>query len=494
MTLSSSARPSPGPAAGPPPWTRPTLAGPESSSCVGQGHAARRRSGAALLLAALASGGCAPDRSARSSLDASLDPPANFELDGNTFCYAGANNYYLIYKPKEMVDHVFESAKAMNLSVLRMWGFIDIGALDGSVKNVDPLGDGKKDGVYFQRWDPKLKRVIRNEGPDGLPHLDYALAKAAEAGVKVILVLTNNWHDFGGIDQYVAWFGRSKHHEFYTAPEIKDAYKDWVHSLVTRKNTVNGRLYRDDPTIFSWELANEPRCKGTGPGAEGWTNQTLVSWADEMSTYIKSLDPNHMVSVGDEGFLNRGGQHWTYQAYDGVDHEALTRLPNVDFGTFHMYPEHWGTEPGWDRRWIVDHLKVARQLGKPTVLEEYGLQVTRDPQDRIVRGLDQRLDRYTQWNDAMLTGGGNGTLVWMLAGIDVLSPNAFGYYEDHDRYTVYPGDETARLLADHADRFATSAVACRQGVPASGDPSPFVRVVRPPGPIASSAASPSAIR
>ncbi len=26
------------------------------------------------------------------------------------------------------------------------------------------------------------------------------------------------------------------------------------------RNTLNGRLYKDDPTIFAWDLINEPRC------------------------------------------------------------------------------------------------------------------------------------------------------------------------------------------------------------------------------------------
>lgn len=30
--------------------------------------------------------------------------------------------------------------------------------------------------------------------------------------------------------------------------------------VLTRKNTITGIEYRDDPTIFGWELINEPRC------------------------------------------------------------------------------------------------------------------------------------------------------------------------------------------------------------------------------------------
>ncbi|HWA72156.1 MAG TPA: cellulase family glycosylhydrolase [Polyangiaceae bacterium] len=422
-----------------------------------------------------------PDRFAASSLDVSMNPPANFELDGKPLCFAGANNYYLASKPRPMVDDVLQSAKALGFPVVRIWGYLDIGSLDGSVGHVDPWGDkvtGKKDGIYFQYWDPQQKRPLYNEGEDGLPKLDYVMAKAGELGIKIILVLTNNWYDFGGMDQYLTWYGRKKHHEFYTEPEVKQAFKNWIQHLVTRKNTVNGKLYRDDPAIFSWELGNEPRCKGTGPASTGWTTQTLVTWADEMSSYIKSLDSNHMVSVGDEGFLNGGGEHWAYKANDGVDHEALTALPGIDFGTYHSYPEDWGANLSWGDRWIVDHQRVARRLGKPTVLEEYGIKVTRNDNAVITSGLESRLKVYERWNALALSRGGNATMIWMLGGLDTLYPAPNGLYHDYDGYTVFRGDESANLLADVARRFATEAPACRSAAPSTSPPSPFVRAQR----------------
>lgn len=30
--------------------------------------------------------------------------------------------------------------------------------------------------------------------------------------------------------------------------------------MLTRVNTINKLAYKDDPTILSWELINEPRC------------------------------------------------------------------------------------------------------------------------------------------------------------------------------------------------------------------------------------------
>jgi mannan endo-1,4-beta-mannosidase len=431
--------------------------------------------GAALVLC-----GClkTPDRFAQSTLDVNLNPPENFELEGKPFCFAGTNNYYLASKPQPMVDDVLLAAKELGFPVVRIWGYLDIGSLDGSVPHVDPWGDkvsGKKDGIYFQYFDPASRKVAYNEGPDGLPKLDYVLAKANELGLKIILVLTNNWYDYGGMDQYLRWFNRTKHHEFYTAPEVKQAYKDWIQHLALRKNTLSGRVYRDDPTIFSWELGNEPRCKGTGPGSTGWDNTTIPKWADEMSRYIKSLDPNHMVSVGDEGFLDGGGEHWAYKANDGVDHEALTALPAIDFGTYHSYPEDWGATLAWGDRWIVDHERVARRLGKPTVLEEYGVKVMRDEQGNVTRNLATRLRIYERWNERALKSGTNATLFWMLGGVDTLYPAPNGLYHDYDGYTVFRGDETARLLSDIARRFNGGAPACRAAKPSNLAPSPFVR-------------------
>jgi mannan endo-1,4-beta-mannosidase len=440
------------------------------------------------VAAVLSFTGClrTPDRYAQSALDVTVNPPGNFELNGQPYCFVGSNNYYLGYQPKPMVDDVLKAARDLDFPVIRTWGFIDIGSLDGSVASVDnAFENGRKNGAYFQYWDSKLKRPSYNDGQDGLARLDYALAKAGELGVKVLVVLTNNWRDFGGMDQYLAWFGHTAHHEFYTAPEVKRAYKDWIAHLVDHTNSLTGKKYRDDPTIFSWELANEPRCKGTGPGAPGWTTQTMVDWVAEMSAYIKSVDPNHMVSVGDEGFLNGGGDHWTYKANDGVDHAALTAVSSIDFGTYHMYPEDWGVGSypfKWADGWIKDHEKVARELGKPTILEEYGVKVVRDDAGAVVKGLDHRLPAYKRWNDLALRTGGNGTMVWMLAGIQDSS-----VYKDYDHYTVYRDDESANLLTYFAKRFATDAPACRAAPKQeTGAPSAFVRVRRPLGPVASS--------
>ena len=62
-----------------------------------------------------------------------------------------------------------------------------------------------------------------------------------------------------------------------------------LHSWASRRrNTYNGLLYKEDPTIFAWDLLNEPR------QTQG-DHQAVQQWIDLFAPFIKSQDPNHMV-------------------------------------------------------------------------------------------------------------------------------------------------------------------------------------------------------
>lgn len=62
----------------------------------------------------------------------------------------------------------------------------------------------------------------------------------------------------------------------------------------------------------------------------------ISSFLDTHKAFIKSIDPYHMVSPGVEGFFNHpNSTDWAYNGADGVDFDALLKLPNIDYGTFH---------------------------------------------------------------------------------------------------------------------------------------------------------------
>ena len=376
-----------------------------------------------------------------------------FVLNGQPYHAAGTNCYYLTYKSPAMVDAALADAQAMGLRVVRVWGFLDCG-------NGNPasgvLPTGHKDGVYFQYKDTASGTVKINDGADGLARLDYVIDKAAQLGLKVTVSLANNWSDFGGMDQYLAWYrGNSTwyHDEFYSDATIRQIYKDYVAHLLNRTNSRNGRLYKNDPAIFSWELANEPRCIGANghDRANVWTMTTITAWANVMAGYIKSIDANHMVAVSDEGFFNRGyAADWAYNGVDGVDHEALTALHDVDYASFHLYPDNWGKDVAWGTQWITAHCLAAAALGKPTVLGEYGYVIDHSEVDRMAA--------YTVWGDTLRTNGGDGSWFWMLGSYD---PNGPGQrYQDYDHFTTYLDGvawQAGQVITDDDDVIAAQA-------------------------------------
>jgi mannan endo-1,4-beta-mannosidase len=373
----------------------------------------------------------------RHSTDYVTRSGSELTLDGRPFRFAGTNNYYLMYSSQTMVDDVLARAAAARFTVLRTWGWLDIGNADGS-NSVS----GKKNGVYFQYWDGQAPAY--NDGADGLAKLDYVVWKAGQSGIRLVIPFTNNWSDFGGIDQYVRWAGKQHHDDFYTDPTIRRWYQSWISHLLNHVNPRTGLAYKDDPTIMTWELANEPRCKGSGlyPQSTSCTTGTLTEWADTMTGYIKSIDRHHLASVGDEGFYctDPGGTDWTTNCGEGVDVLALTKLPAVDVMSYHLYPDSWGKDPGWGTGWVTRHVGDAKRQHKAVMLGEFGYR-DKSTRNRV----------YQTWTDAFVQAGGDGALYWILSGLQ----DDGTFYPDYDGFTVYCPSPVCQTLTNTSVRIGT---------------------------------------
>ena len=378
---------------------------------------------------------------------------SKFMCDGSPYYYGGTNCYYLTYKSKSEVKNVFDDASKMGLKVIRIWGNLDVGKKTGKIDSQSGHevfegnndGTGEKDGVYFQYWDDKAGKPVVNEGEDGLRRLDYVIKQAEEHNMKLVITFTNYWEAFGGMGQYVKWYqmsqgksvGNSKVDEkdtcdFYTNETIKGWYKDYIKTLLNHTNYYTGEKLMDSEAVFSWELSNEPRCTVD----EFCKDDILYNWAKEMSAYVKSIDPYHMVSVGDEGFYNLGYQEAArqdlpssaYSGYYGVDFDKLMTIDTVDFGTPHMYVDQWGFDLGDDDlEWIKRHAQTTSSADKPIIFEEFGLT------DKTKRDA-----AYSDWLD-IVTGDYyegveyQGFNYWMIA--SYLDDGTL--YQDYDGYTVY---------------------------------------------------------
>ncbi|WP_051326644.1 cellulase family glycosylhydrolase [Aliagarivorans taiwanensis] len=346
-------------------------------------------------------------------------------LDGQPFRFSGSNNYYMHYGDNKAITSVLDDAQAMGLNALRIWGFMD----------------GIKHGHSIQS---ELGVYTSAEAKSSLERLDFTISEAQKRGIRLVIALTNNWADFGGMPQYVRWLGGEHHDDFYRMPEAREAYKAYVEYLLTHTNRYTGVAYNQDPTIMTWELANEPRAQSDKSG------ELLYDWAKEMSEYIRELAPNQLIALGDEGFFTRpGSDDWAYNGNEGVDWERLISLPEINYGTFHLYPEHWGRhEPlEWGNQWITEHLEAAAAANKPVVLEEYGIGAA-EPFNRDLI--------YHKWNKVATEGGAAGTMFWILTSYDKYAADKL--YPNYDGFRVLAdGGRTQQVLEAHTQRLLNGA-------------------------------------
>ncbi len=337
---------------------------------------------------------------------------ATFTLGTKPFYFAATNSYYLaqeIAYGSTISVAALDAAQAVGMKVVRTIGYDDGWQVSGTNQN-DPAIMQLQPGVYRD---------------SGFVALDTVVAEAGKRGLYLIIVLVNNWDNYGGMDQYVAWAGLSGHDTFFTDPGVKQLYKNYVQHLLTRVNTITGRAYKDEPAIFGWELANEARC-ASDPGA---ANGVLVGWYTEMSAYVKSIDPNHLVGTGEEGndVSTTGYSTYTNGSWlDGSNGSSFRQniaIPTIDWGTVHVYPDNAGmTDPVDDgSKWISDHARLARAAGKPFMVGEYGLQTSPH-------------SIYGSWLQTVEACGAGGAALWEL------NPAAREAQVPESTDVVYPTD------------------------------------------------------
>jgi mannan endo-1,4-beta-mannosidase len=234
-----------------------------------------------------------------------------FTIDGVTKYFAGTNCYWCSVGgiSNEDVDLALDHIQSSGLKILRVWGFNDVNTIPSS-------------GVWFQHLSSSGSTI--NTGANGLQRLDYVVQGAEKRGIKLIIPFVNYWRDYGGYQAYVNAFGGSTT-SWYTNSAAQAQYKKFIQAVVSR--------YTDSKGILAWELANEPRCPGCN-------TDVIYNWARSTSAYIKSLDRNHLVTLGDEGFGMAGDSSYPYGYSEGTDFAKNLRIPDLDFGTFHMYPDH----------------------------------------------------------------------------------------------------------------------------------------------------------
>ena len=215
--------------------------------------------------------------------------------------------------------------------------------------------------------------------------LDRIIALAHEYNIHLIIpfIASQSFRTIRGVDEFAALAGKPRG-SFWTDEEVKADFKHLLVYMMNRKNTVNGKLYKDDPAILAWQLGNE---FGSYPGDRNlnyaeWTPR-MLSWSLEMAAYIKTIDKNHLVMEA-----------------DGADRKAFLADPNIDVISDHLY-EYWnklGNQP-----WVlgpIAHDSWEECRGKkPLIVDEFGLGST---------------ENLTALMDTICSTGISGGLMWSI--------------------------------------------------------------------------------
>lgn len=301
-----------------------------------------------------------------------------FYRNGQPYYFVGANFWYGAYlganeDGRKRLEIELDQLKKIGVSNLRVL----------AVSEQTELTMAVNPGIQIEPG------VLSENLMQGLDHLLNELAKR---DMVAVLYLNNFWQWSGGMAQYMSWLTgeppfdpdatgdwngfMQNSAKFYRSEQAQQWYRSAVRSVIERTNTVNGQRYLDDPAIMAWQLANEPRPGSDAAGLPNFADYKL--WIESSATFIKTLDPNHLVSTGSEGAMGSLRDIELYR--DAHSGEA------IDYLTFHLWPKNWSwldiKDPDGTyvlalakaKAYMLRHIEVAQSLGKPIVLEEFGVE------------------------------------------------------------------------------------------------------------------------
>ncbi len=209
--------------------------------------------------------------------------------------------------------------------------------------------------------------------------IDHTLALANKHGVRVLLCLSAGSGDYlGGIGTYAAHRGKQRE-DFWTDPQLREDYKTTVRYVLNRVNTVTGVPYKEDRAILAWQFGNE-------------MHSAQTNWLSEMAAYMKSLDPNHLVSE------TRHHPAFSEQLID----------PNIDLLTRHYYTDYKGSGTNWAAAVKREVEQIKRQ--RPFYVGEFGPYI--DGKVLTRENVEGELNAFL--DTCIDTEGVSGALLWSM--------------------------------------------------------------------------------
>ena len=393
-------------------------------------------------------GACAPKPAEHSFIKVNAD--GQFVRDGKPYYFVGANFWYGAILGSEGEGGNRERLHK-ELDFLKSIGINNLRVLVGA--------DGEN-GIKT-RVEPSLQVAPGVYNDTILAGLDYFMNELRERDMTAVLYLNNSWEWSGGYSVYLQWSGHGDVvvpavdgwpaymeyvKQFPQSDSAKALFANHVNYIVSRTNRYNQIKYVDDPTIMSWQIGNEPRAFSDE------NKEPFARWMADVAAQIKSLDPNHMVSSGSEG-------SWGCEM-DMNLYEKIHADPNINYLNIHIWPYNWSWVKADSlkellprakentKKYIDDHMVIARKYSKPIVLEEFGF--PRDGFSFSKEAPTTARDEYYRYvfdlirQDRESGGLFAGCNFWAWGGFAGQNPDHV-FWEKGDDYTGDPAQEQQGL-------------------------------------------------
>lgn len=307
-------------------------------------------------------------------------------------------------KPTSTFQFADSSCQRVPIQGPNVWGWLEIAA--GVQTNPPGVADGIPagcDGITYvmsrmvQDGQPVARVRFHGASSDfavetspgvyneaALKALDYIVYRAGQYGVKLLAVLADNWQKADSTYNYAMWAtGTNQTDTFFANPTAIGLYQNHIKQIITRTNTITGVKYSEDPAIFAWDLINEPRST-QGSACLQACSQAISTWGINQAAFVRTLDANHPITVGTEGFWGVGSPYKQYNpsystgslwsSTTGQDFDTQFLSANL-FASYHYWPDLWGdVSTTFETNWIAQHDADAKALGKALVLSEFGKQ------------------------------------------------------------------------------------------------------------------------
>lgn len=237
----------------------------------------------------------------------------DFVLQQEKFIPVGFNAYWLGFNEKynyptnDQIEEIFIIAIILKATVIRSH---TIGFSSGTYNSLRPYNNY----INHHAWAP----------------IDYAFLMAKKYNIRLICPLTDSYNYYhGNYGDFCKTRGVAKE-DFWTDLNVRSDFKNYISQWLNHINPYTGQAIKNSPELFMIELGNE---LGNIRPYNGSKSIPTEEWIADISSWIKSIDPNHLVLNGTDENLGKSNEfnistldcysnHFYWRDFNKIDLQA----------------------------------------------------------------------------------------------------------------------------------------------------------------------------